>query len=359
MKALFGTILAGALLLPAFATAQEKIPLTIAASHPTVIPWVGMMQTHFMARTDEILAKTGTYKIEWNEAFGGTLYKANATLTSVEQGITDVGWVFSFLEPAKLPLSQASSYAPFATANPPVQLAVMAELFETNEAFRKEWEQYNIKVVGFTGTDGYDVYTKTPISGIADLNGLKLSAPGVLGNWLRGVGANAVDGALTTFYTDMQTGVSDGALTLALGALPAKLYEVAPYINRFRIGVAFSGAIAVNKDSWDGLPEEVQKAMTEAGKYYTDSHGADLLTRHEFAIGKMVEMGAGQNPPVQVVEIPEADRAAWVNNMPNIAKEWADGLEAKGIPARDFMKSYLKGLEARGEKPVRDWASEL
>lgn len=359
MKALFATMLAGALMLPAYATAQEKIPLTIAASHPTVIPWVGMMQTHFMARTDEILAKTGTYKVEWNEAFGGTLYKANATLTSVEQGITDIGWVFSFLEPAKLPLSQASSYAPFATANPPIQLAVMTELFETNAAFRNEWEQYNLKIVGFTGTDGYDVYTKTPIAGIADLNGLKLSAPGVLGNWLRGVGANAVDGALTTFYTDMQTGVSDGALTLALGALPAKLYEVAPYINRFRIGVAFSGAIAVNKDSWDGLPAEVQNAMVEAGKYYTDSHGADLLTRHEFAISKMVELGAGQNPPVQVVEVSEADRAAWVNNMPNIAKEWADKLEAQGVPAREFLKSYLAGLQARGEKPVRDWASEL
>jgi hypothetical protein len=73
----------------------------------------------------------------------------------------------------------------------------------------------------------------------------------------------------------------------------------------------------------------------------------------------MVEMGAGQNPPVQVVEVSEADRAAWVNNMPNIAKEWADKLEAQGVPAREFLKSYLAGLQARGEKPVRDWASEL
>jgi TRAP-type transport system periplasmic protein len=359
MNTLRGLLLASALAVPSALSAQETIDLTIAASHPTVIPWVGMMQTHFMARTDEILAETGNYKIAWNEAFGGTLYKANATLSSVEEGITDVGWVFSFLEPAKLPLSQASSYAPFATANPPVQLAIMQELFETNEAFRNEWEQYNLKVVGFTGTDGYDVYTKTPITGIADLNGIKLSAPGVLGNWLRGVGANAVDGALTTFYTDMQTGVSDGALTLALGALPAKLYEVAPYINRFRIGVAFSGAIAVNRDSWDSLPEEVQNAMIEAGRYYTEAHGEDLLTRHEAAIEKMVEMGAGQNPPVSVVEIPQEERQAWVANMPNIAKEWADALEAQGVPAGDFLRAYMEGLRARGETPVRNWDEEL
>lgn len=353
MKILHGAILASLLALPV--QAQETINLTIASSHPTVVPWVGMIQTHFMARTDEILASTGKYKIEWNEAFGGQLYKANATLTSVEEGITDIGWVFSFLEQAKLPLSQASSNAPFSTDNPALQLEVHMELMETNEAFRNEWEQYNLKVLGLTGTDLYDIYTKEPLTGIDDIAGMKISAPGVLGNWLRGTDANAVDGALTTYYTDVQTGVSDGALTLALGALPIKLYEVAPYINRFDAGGSFSGAIAINRDSWDALPEEVQNAMIEAGKYYTVSHGQDLVTRHEFALNKMVELGAGQSVPVQIVQMPEGELAKWAGKLPNIAKEWAEPLDARGIPASEFLAQYLAGLRARGEQPVRAW----
>ena len=359
MKHFIGMLAAGALALPGAASAQETINLTVASSHPLVIPWVGMIKSHFMARTDEILAETGTYQIAWNEAFGGQLYKANATLTSVEEGITDIGWVFSFLEPAKLPLSQASSYAPFSTNNPAVQLEVMSELFETNDAFRNEWEQHNLKVLGFTGTDGYDVYTKEPLDGFAALDGMKLSAPGVLGNWLRGTGANAVDGALTTFYTDIQTGVSDGVLSLALGVFPAKIYEVAPYITRVDMGVAYSGAVAINRDSWDGLPEEVQNAMVEAGKYYTVSHGQDLLERHEKMFALMLDAGASQNPPVTMIPMSQQDREAWVNAMPNIAKEWADGLEAQGVPARDFMKAYLDGVRARGETPVRNWDDEL
>ena len=326
MKLLHGALVAGLLALPV--QAQETINLTVASSHPTVVPWVGMIQTHFMARTDEILAETGNYKIDWNEAFGGQLYKANATLTSVEEGITDVGWVFSFLEQAKLPLSQASSNAPFSTSNPALQLEVHQELMETNEAFRNEWEQHNLKVLGLTGTDLYDIYTKAPITGIDDIDGMKLSAPGVLGNWLRGTGANAVDGALTTFYTDVQTGVSDGAVTLALGALPIKLYEVAPYINRFDAGGAFSGAVAINRDSWDALPEEVQNAMIEAGKYYTEEHGKDLVARHEFALNKMVELGA------EIVPMPEGELVKWVNKMPDVAGDWAAPLEERGIPAK-------------------------
>lgn len=355
MKKLAAWLLGSVIAFPTLAGAQETINLTVASSHPLAIPWVGMIKSHFMAETDRILAEGGNYRIEWNEAFGGTLYKANATLTSVEEGVTDVGWVFSFLEVAKLPLSQVSSYAPFSTSNPPVQLDVMWNLLENDEAFRNEWEQYNIKVLGLTGTDGYDLYTKQPVGALADLDGMKLSAPGVLGAWLRGTGANPVDGALTTFYTDIQTGVSDGVLSLALGVLPAKIYEVAPYITRVRMGTAFSGAVAINRDSWDGLPEEVQNAMIEAGRFYTDAHGKDLLERHEAAFGTMVELGAGQNPPVTISEMSEEDRAAWVNGMPDIAGEWAADAEARGLPGKAFLSAYMEGLRKRGEKPIRDW----
>lgn len=355
MKKLYAALLAGALAFPAAAFAKETINLTVASSHPTVIPWVGMIQTHFMAETDRLLAEKGNYEIQWQEAFGGTLYKANATLSSVEEGVTDVGWVFSFLEAAKLPLSQVSTYTPFATANSPLLLDTMQDLLDNNEAFRNEWEQHNLKVLGLTATDSYDVYTKQPISGLADLNGMKLSAPGVLGTWLRGTGANAVDGALTTFYTDIQTGVSDGVLSLALGVLPTKIYEVAPYITRVNIGVAFSGAVAINRDSWDALPEEVQNAMIAAGKFYTKAHGEDLMKRHEFAINKMIEVGSAQTPPVTISEMSAADRQAWVDGLPDLAGEWADAAEARGLPGRAFLKAYMDGLRARGEKPGRNW----
>ncbi len=354
MRTFLGTMTA-AIAFPAALLAQETINLTVASSHPTVVPWVGMIQTHFMARTDEILAASGDYEIAWNEAFGGTLYKANATLSSVEEGITDIGWVFSFLEAAQLPLSQVSTNTPFATANPPVLLDVMEKLLETNEGFRAEWEDHNLKVLGLTATDLYDIYTKEPLTGIADINGMKLSAPGVLGSWLRGTGANAVDGALTTFYTDVQTGVSDGALTLALGAMPIKLYEVAPYINRFDAGAAFSGAVAINRDTWDSLPEPVQNAMVEAGAYYTESHGQDMVDRHELMMNIMVSKGAEQSPPVTIVSMPAGERQAWVDMLPDLAGEWAAAVDKQGAAGTEFLAEYMNGLRAAGETPARDW----
>ncbi|MFN7002460.1 MAG: C4-dicarboxylate TRAP transporter substrate-binding protein [Roseinatronobacter sp.] len=348
-----GFALAGLLALPGAAIAQQSIPLTIAASHPTTIPWVGMIQTHFMVRTDEILAEGGNYSIDWQEAFGGTLYRANATLSSVEDGITDIGWVFSMLEGGQLPLSQVSSFTPFATNNPPVQLQVMWDLLENNEDFANEWSQYGLVVLGLTATDSYDVYTNRPVNSLADLNGLRISAPGALANWLRGTGATAVDGALTTYYTDIQTGVSDGTLSLALGILPTRVYEVAPYISRVDMGTAFSGAIAINRDVWETLPEEVQDAMREAGRYYTEAHGLDLIERREFALERMVESGADQRIPVTITPLPEEQREAWVAGLPDVAGEW---VAANGPAAGAFLQAYMDGLRAAGETPLRDWS---
>jgi TRAP-type C4-dicarboxylate transport system substrate-binding protein len=356
MKKLLGLALAGTIALPAVATAQESINLTIASSHPTTIPWVGMIQSHFMARTDEILAEGGNYQIDWQEAFGGTLYRANATLSSVEDGITDIGWVFSMLEGGQLPLSQVSSYTPFATNNPPAQLDVMWDLLENNEDFANEWSQYGLVVLGLTATDSYDVYTTRLVESLSDLNGMRISAPGALANWLRGTGASAVDGALTTYYTDIQTGVSDGTLSLALGILPTRVYEVAPYITRVDMGTAFSGAIAINRDVWDTLPEEVQEAMREAGRYYTEAHGRDLIERREFALNRMVELGADQRTPVTITDLPEAEREAWVQGLPDVAGEW---VAATGPGAGAFLRAYMEGLRAAGEEPLRDWDADI
>ena len=60
-----------------------------------------------------------------------------------------------------------------------------------------------------------------------------------------------------------------------------------------------------------------------------------------------------------MVDVPAADRASWAEAMPNIAVEWAKGLDDKGEPGSDMLKAYMGKLAEAGFEPVRDWASEL
>lgn len=339
--------------------AEQTFKLTIASSHPIVVPWVGLMSTVFVPEVNKrVAALNKGYKIEWREAYGGQLYKANATLTSVGQGITDIGWVFHNLEAAKMPLAQFGTVTPFTTDDPRIILDVANEMNEKVPALRKEWEKNNTVFLGATAVDTYHLFTKHPVATYADLKGRKISAPGSIGLWLKGSGAVPVDGSLTSYYTDIQSGVSDGTVSIATGILPNKIYEVAPYITKVNIGALYIGAMAMNKDSYAALPPEIQQIMRDAGKEYSKALGATLVQRYEGALKTMVEKGAGQNPPVQISDLKPGEREKWVQTMPNLAAEWARTNASKG-PTQQIIKTYMELLRKRGVQPARDWDKEL
>jgi TRAP-type transport system periplasmic protein len=341
------------------AHAQQTFKLTIASSHPVTLPWVGLMSSLFVPEVNKRVAALGKgYKIEWREAYGGQLYKMNATLSSVEQGVTDIGWVFHNLEAAKMPLSQFGTVTPFTTDNVRVILDVANEMNDKVPALKREWEKNNMVFLGATGVDTYHLFSKNPIATYSDLKGRKISAPGSIGLWLKGSGAVPVDGSLTSYYTDIQTGVSEGAISISTGILPNKIYEVAPYITTVNIGALYIGGMAMNKDSFSKIPPEVQKILLDVGKLYSKTLGDTLMQRYEGALKAMLDAGAKQTPAVRITGMSAGERERWVKTMPNLAAEWVKANSARG-PAKEIVKTYMDALRARGVKPARDWDKEL
>lgn len=348
---------AATLALPALA--QQTFKLTIASSHPVTLPWVGLMSTLFVPEVNKRVEALGKgYKIEWREAYGGQLYKMNATLTSVEQGVADIGWVFHNLEAAKMPLSQFTTVTPFATDDVRVMLAVANEMNEKLPALKAEWDRNNLVFLGASGVDTYHLFTKAPVRTYEDLKGRKISAPGSVGLWLKGSGAVPVDGSLTSYYTDIQSGVSEGTISISTGILPNKIYEVAPYITTVSIGALYNGGMAMNKDSFNALPADVQKIVKEVGLLYSKTLGETLMQRYEGALKTMLEVGAKQNPPVTAAPLAPGEREKWIRTMPNLAGEWAKANASKG-PTQTIVKTYMDALRARGVKPAREWDREL
>jgi TRAP-type transport system periplasmic protein len=359
-RRLFGVAVLAATLMSALpAGAQQTFKLTIASSHPTTLPWVGLMSTLFVPEVNKrVAALNKNYRIEWREAYGGQLYKMNATLSSVEQGVTDIGWVFHNLEAAKMPLSQFGTVTPFTTDDVRVILDVANEMNEKVPALKREWDKNNMVFLGATGVDTYHLFSKHPIAAYDDLKGRKISAPGSIGLWLKGSGAVPVDGSLTSYYTDIQTGVSEGTISMATGILPNKIYEVAPYVTTVNIGALYIGGMAMNKDSFDKMPAEVQKILRDVGKEYSKALGETLMQRYQGALKTMAEVGAKQTPAVRVTNMSGGEREKWVKTMPNLAADWVKANASRG-PAKEIVKTYMDALRARGVKPAREWDKEL
>lgn len=338
------------------AMAQQTINLTIGASHPTVVPWVGLMQSYFQPEVNKRLAEAGNrYRVAWREGYGGVLYKPNATLSSLGQGVVDVGWVFAATEGARLPLAQVSSYAPALTGDPRLVIDIFNRLVPSTPALKAEWERNNAVFLAATAADTLDLYTTFPVNGLGDLKGKKLAASGAVALTAGGAGIVPVNSALPSYYNDVKTGVVSGVITIASGAIGIKLHEVTPYITQVDLGSFLSGALAVNKDTWNRLPAEVRIVMQAVAQDYSRRLGELMLDSRTAALQAMTERGKSQNPPVRISALPPAEREAWIRALPNLGRDWAKGLDAKGQPGTQVLTAYMQAVRQLGVAPLREW----
>ena len=343
---------AAVLVICAFAGAAsaETIRLTIASSHTTGLPWVGVMQSLVVPESNRRLEALGSpHRIRWTEAYGGSLYKYSNTLEAVEIGLTDIGWVGTLWELSKMPLQNVTYYAPFVTDDYQMLRQIMNELHERVPALNDAWTAQNQRFLGGSVLDTYHLMTNFPVDSVDDLNGRKILAPGPSAAWLEGTGAVAVDGGLTTYYTQIQTGVADGVLTILTGAPPYRIHEVAPYITLVGLGGQLTGGMAINLDTWNELPEDVQGVLGELGLEYSQGVADELGVRYERGLASMQAEGA------TVTELPDAEKRRWLDGLPDIAGRWIEATEARGIPAGEVLSVYMDAVRARGGQPLRDW----
>lgn len=339
---------AAALAAPRIVGAQTQINITIASSHPTTISWIWAMQNALMPEVNRRLEAT-RFRIRWREAFGGTLYRFTETRTAVRDGITDVGFVGTLWEGSAMPLQNVTYFTPFTTDNLRVMVDVMDGMHRDMPEMQRAWTENNMVYLGGCGTETYDLWTTFPIRTLDDLRNRRISAPGVAASWLGGTGAVPVDGALTTYYTDIQTGVSEGALSFASGIWPIRVHEIARHITRVNIGCMYVGGIGMNAQTFRRLPPEVQDAFRQGGIAYTAALTERVLTTAEANMRSMAEAGC------IIVDLPEAERRRWIDGLPNLAQNWVAANEARGQPARRVLNEYMNRLRAGGVRPGRDW----
>jgi TRAP-type C4-dicarboxylate transport system substrate-binding protein len=345
-------VLAAAGLIAAPAGAEETIKMTVSAGHPAVFLWVKHLHESFIPTVDAELAKTGKYKMQWNEAYGSTVAKIGSELETIEQGISDMGIVGTVFHSAKMPLQNVTYQVPFGPDDANVVTDVMDSLHEKLPAMQKAWERYNQVYMGGFAIDNYGIVTRDPIKKVEDLKGKKLGGAGPNLNWFKGTGAVGVVASLNTFYNDIKTGVYDGAIVFATAAVPAKLYEVAPAYTQVNFGAMYAGGVSVNKARWDAFPAEVKAAFRAAAKVY----GVNYLKEQTARVNASIEAynkGGGKVEPLD-----PAERAKLAKMIPNPAADWLKLTVEKKLPGKEVLKAYMDGARAKGFKFVRDFDKE-
>lgn len=343
--------LVAAFTLPGVALA-DSFNATVVAGHPGVFRWVKMIDEAFVPSVNSAL-EGSEHSITFDGQYGGAIANVGDELETVEAGLAEIGVCQSLFDPAKLAVQNVTYYTPFVSDNPRAVAELMDSLHDDDPRMTEAYAQNGVVYLGApVAIDDYLLMTKFPIESLSDLDGQKIAAPGPAINWLSGTGAVGVSGNLTTYYNELKSGVYDGVVVFASAALPGKLYEVAPYVTRARLGAQFAGALCANADWYDGLPEEAQTALHTGADDAREWYLSALESAVETSFAVMAENGA------TITDASDEMRVAWSQGMDNAAKAWAEGLDGQGIPGSEILALYMSAMRDAGAKPLRDWDQE-
>jgi TRAP-type C4-dicarboxylate transport system substrate-binding protein len=330
--------------------APKEITIRIGAGQtPQGFTWILSITKYFIPYVDKKLAEKGNYRIKWVEAWGGTVAKVDEVLEAVEGGLLNIGWVGNVFEAAKLPLNNITYHVPFAVYDPDQMIAAAMEMYDKYPELKAEYERNKNKILGVTVLESYNLATNFKVEKMEDLQGKKIGAAGANLSWFKGTGVVAVQSPGTEAYSCIQTGVYSGTLQHLLMLYSLKLYEVAPYILIGNFGGIWGGALTINTDLFAKLPREVQVVLLEAGKEY--ALGTVKLEKERLANIKeeLTKKGA------KVTVLSEQERAKWAKALPNLAKEYAEDLDKKGLKGTEIIKAYISTLEKVGSRSPRQW----
>ncbi|MBB3232163.1 TRAP transporter substrate-binding protein [Halomonas stenophila] len=180
-----------------------------------------------------------------------------------------------------------------------------------------------------------------PIESIDDFEGLKIRAPqGMVYNIFERIGATPVNLPGSEVYTGLEKGVIDAADSTVLSNNDAMgIHEFAPYPLYPGFHSMPMIAVSLNKEIWDGLPDELKTTLETA----FDGMAYDLIARLKAQDIETLQ-ALNDNPDVTPIDLSAEERKRFRQAAEQEWREWA----GKNEMTRKVYDSATAFLESRG-----------
>ena len=328
----------------------KTMKMTIVSAAPPIVTYVRVAKTKFIPEVDKRLAASGKdFKIEWVQAYSQSLAKFHEVFETVEENVAQVGLILKNFEASKLAIEQFTYVTPFVGHNAEQMITIDRNMRKAIPELNTIYGKYD-QVFLHSGTSpSMHLFTTFPVKRFEDLKGHKIGASGSMGLWLRNTGAVTVSSSMLNSFTDIKNGLYDGYPISEILAFPYKTYEVAKHLTRTRFGVSATSAITVNTDTWNDMPKHARDIFRDVAQDYGHWQKAIDLSKIAKFTGIMKKKG------VKVADLSAVERTRWAKVLPNLAKDWAERLEKRGLPGRKVIKTFMDQARALNVPIARHW----
>lgn len=330
-RILAGAATAIALIGMSAASAQDTQTLRLSSTFP---------EPHFLWQeagkvfVDAVTEATGG-KVQIDAFHAGQLGKDQLAL--LDSGLAQLALVTAPYAPEKLPLTGVVELPGFISGACEGAEKVWPLVREGGLLDQLEYEALGLHVLFVVVPPPYKVMTGSKeVTAFDQIAGLKLRAVGgAQGDTVVAIGGTPIQVQSPELYDALSRGTVDGAIYAYVGMPPYSLGEV---IHHAVDGV-FAGSLAVlyaiDDETWEGLPEDVRAAMTEAAAT-TQQHVCSYQDADEAAIRDRLVAEGG----LTVTTLSEADRALWDERVSKVAATWAARLDQQGRPGTEILEAY-------------------
>ncbi|SHJ79748.1 TRAP transporter substrate-binding protein [Desulfofundulus thermosubterraneus] len=282
---------------------------------------------------DQVEKQTsGRVKIEYYPA--EQLGKLKDQLNLASQGVVDIAIAPASFLAGQLPLNTVMILPEWTKASE--GSAIYDKL--ARGVLMEEFQKYGVRPIFMYTFPQYNVGTvKKPINSPEDLKGLKLKTSGGLFDKIAArYGVTPVVVPSPEIYESTQRGVVEGNI---LNIISAKSYKVDELEKYHTFGLALGGypvAYVINENSWKKMPEDIQKAILQAGEE-ASKHAGQVFDQEEQKYIKDFEQKG-----IKIHYITAEEKAKWLAPLKGIEQEWIDEMEKKGLPGKKVYEEFHK-----------------
>lgn len=208
-----------------------------------------------------------------------------------------------------------------------------------NELYAELVEPYGVHFIGAAATEPEAFVAGVPIRTVEDLKGVKLRAPeGMVFEIFSKAGAAPVSLPGSEIFSALDKGVVDAADNTVFATNQALgMNDIAPYPLYPGFHSLPLIDISMNKEIWDGLPEDLQAILTASVRQFSFNH---IYSVRQLDAAAVTEAKA--NPEIEIINWSGDERA----KFRRIAQEeWKNWASRSDMTQRyyDTVTAYLTG----------------
>lgn len=248
-------------------------------------------------------------------------------ISQVRDGVVDLVWTVNGYTPGLFPRTEVFELPGIHTNDTKATNLALMDLYESD--LKEEYKGVEVMFLHVHAGQGIHM-RDTEVRSPADLDGKKIRIPTRTGAWvIEALGAAPVAMPVPELPTALQKGVIDGAFIPWEIIPPLKIQEQTEYqiegVDKERFGTT-TFQVSMNKERWDSLPEDVQKAFRDAsGPEWVAKVGEIWTGADEFGIGLATKAGNTH------VTLSEEETEAFRKDLAPVTDRWVEEVAAKGI----------------------------